>query len=81
MNYEKKVDFVKFFQEKIDFFQILCQFFHLFLNKTCFFEYDKDFIFQILLIFQGQKIKFFFLWGKKNCVLCRFILDEEKILN
>ena len=64
-NYEKKVNFVKFFREKFDFCQILFQFFHFVLNKACFFEYGEDFIFQILPIFQGQKIKFFFLWGKK----------------
>ena len=90
-NYEKKVNFVKFFREKFDFCQILFQFFHFVLNKACFFEYGEDFIFQILPIFQGQKIKFFFLWGKKIAIFSsiskkRFFLSrlgwhEENIFN
>ena len=66
-NYEKKVDFVNFFQEKIDFFQILCHFFHFVLNKPCFFEYDNDFIFLILSIFQDKKSNFSFCGENKNC--------------
>ena len=65
MNYEKKVDFVKFFQEKIDFFQIFCQFFHFFSNKASFLKHGEDFSFIFSPIFEEKKNRILFFWEEK----------------
>ena len=58
-NYEKKVDFVKFFQKKIHFFQIFCQIFHFFSNKASFLEHRMDFMFIFSPILEEKKFSFF----------------------